>query len=127
VGRNSRGLEEIEVKLCYVAGGFAYFTSQDLKDQWGDDWDDAPYECNAGPPYTGDDWQIVKMAYDGEFETPEENYRIGYISVKDINAGAIPWLSDSYKNIHIYAGTSIEEFKNRIRMGGGNVYVKQQA
>ena len=27
-----------------------YFTS-DLENQWGDDWDDSPYEHNAGPPY----------------------------------------------------------------------------
>lgn len=30
---------------------FAYFTDIDLKDQWGDDWDDAPYEHNAECPY----------------------------------------------------------------------------
>ena len=27
-----------------------YFTS-DMTAQWGDDWDDRPYEHNAGPPY----------------------------------------------------------------------------
>lgn len=41
--------------LCYVDGleglpSLAYFTTQGLEDQWGDDWDDAPYEFNAGPP-----------------------------------------------------------------------------
>ena len=38
-------------KLCYVEGNIAYFTTQDLDKQWGDDWDDAPYEHNAGLPY----------------------------------------------------------------------------
>lgn len=28
-----------------------FFTDADLSDQWGDDWDDAPYDCNAGWPY----------------------------------------------------------------------------
>ena len=37
--------------LCYVKGPWAYFTTQPLKKQWGDDWDDAPYEHNAGEPY----------------------------------------------------------------------------
>ena len=37
--------------LCYVRGAWAYFTTQPLEDQWGDDWDDAPYEHNAGSPY----------------------------------------------------------------------------
>jgi len=30
--------------LCYVSGPWAYFTTQALNKQWGDDWDDAPYE-----------------------------------------------------------------------------------
>lgn len=38
--------------LCYVDGNRAYFTTQPLDQQWGDDWDDAPYEHNAGTPYT---------------------------------------------------------------------------
>ena len=37
--------------LCYVDGCWAYFTTQRLDHQWGDDWNDAPYEHNAGPPY----------------------------------------------------------------------------
>lgn len=49
-------------KLCYISGEsdydkpgpqefYAYFTTQALSEQWGDDWNDAPYECNAGSPY----------------------------------------------------------------------------
>ena len=37
--------------LCYVDEPWAYFTTQDLDKQWGDDWNDAPYEHNAGTPY----------------------------------------------------------------------------
>lgn len=37
--------------LCYIDGPWAYFTTQNLHKQWGDDWDDRPYECNAGSPY----------------------------------------------------------------------------
>ena len=60
-------------KLCYVEGCFAYFTTlTDIKDQWGDDWDDAPYEHNAGEPY---DWR-AKTTYvwlvDGKELTSEE-------------------------------------------------------
>lgn len=43
-------LRQNEPVLCYVDGGKAYFTTQKLEDQWGDDWDDAPYEHNAGIP-----------------------------------------------------------------------------
>lgn len=38
--------------LCYVDRPWAYFTTQSLSEQWGDDWNDAPYEYNAGPPYS---------------------------------------------------------------------------
>ncbi len=38
-------------RLCYVEGSWAYFTTQELKNQWGDDWNDTPYEHNAGDPY----------------------------------------------------------------------------
>jgi hypothetical protein len=37
--------------LCYVEGFWAFFTTRPLAEQWGDDWDDAPYEHNAGRPY----------------------------------------------------------------------------
>ena len=38
-------------KLCYVENSWAYFTTQELSEQWGDDWDDSSYESNAGQPY----------------------------------------------------------------------------
>ena len=37
-------------KLCYVRHNILYFTDS-FEKQWGDDWDDAPYEHNAGEPY----------------------------------------------------------------------------
>lgn len=104
-------------KLCYIRDNFAYFTTQDLDKQTGDDWDDAPYEHNAGEPYPpmlfnyvdgrkekdprdwNEDgtpkWEIYKVAYDYcGAETPAEiagsNSRY---SVDMINAKLIPWLS----------------------------------
>ena len=38
------------MRLCYLENNIMYFTS-DIKNQWGDDWDDRPYEHNAGKPY----------------------------------------------------------------------------
>ena len=38
-------------KLCYVSNGVLYFTNKELSEQWGDDWNDHPYEHNAGEPY----------------------------------------------------------------------------
>ena len=39
------------LRLCYIDSKCAYFTSQEIDKQWGDDWNDAPYEHNAGEPY----------------------------------------------------------------------------
>jgi len=55
-------LTDNDFRLCFVRIAYedredhepthvAYFTSQPIVDQWGDDWGDAPYEHNAGPPY----------------------------------------------------------------------------
>lgn len=44
-------MNENDPILCYVEGNFAYFTSKPLEETSGDDWDDAPYEHNAEPPF----------------------------------------------------------------------------
>jgi hypothetical protein len=49
--RSENKAEKKDPVLCYVDGVFAYFTTQSLKKQTGDDWNDAPYEHNAGEPY----------------------------------------------------------------------------
>jgi hypothetical protein len=109
-------------KLCYVKGAWAYFTNKEIKDQWGDDWNDAPYEHNAGEPYKpcwhnepehiakrgktcqceickrdwNDDgspkWRILKVAFDGNFSAPCETRYNSPYSVEAINAKAIAWL-----------------------------------
>jgi hypothetical protein len=115
--------------LCYVDGPWAYFTTQDLNEQWGDDWDDAPYEHNAGEPYTaykeGEDWQIIKVAFDGPLESPADiagsNSRY---SVRDINAGAVAWLMTRFtdKPICVQAGSTLATFRLAVEASGGHVY-----
>ena len=98
----------------------AYFTSIPLEKQWGDDWDDAPYEHNAEIPY--DDHydenhnrkeHTIKCVY----FTPKtnitlpEDYGFGGNSpfcVENINKGAIAWIFDGTTGI--YAGYSLEQF-----------------
>ena len=86
---------------------FAYFTPIGLDEQWGDDWDDAPYEYNAGEPYDSlyedkdengkwveyeiieipffvDSWKAVQPKEWGGCNSP--------FCVKDINGGAVAWL-----------------------------------
>lgn len=43
-----------QYRLCYIDGNKAWFTDN-FDRQWGDDWDDRPYQCNAEEPY--DSWR----------------------------------------------------------------------
>ena len=92
-------------RLCYVSNNILYFTDN-FKHQWGDDWNDAPYEHNADPPYEWDEreswkWNIthgrghiryiaimpewcIRQPCDGHLNSP--------YSVENINKGAIAWL-----------------------------------
>ena len=127
----STPVEPIVMRLCYVDGAFAYFTSRDLDRQWGDDWNDAPYEHNAGEPYlphTSDEesWEIRRIAWDGPLETPAEiagcNSRY---SVEMINGGATAWLTTSSwseSQVSIPAGVTIDEFAQLVKKAGGTVY-----
>jgi len=121
------------LRLCYVDGHWAYFTSTSLDKQWGDDWNDAPYEHNAGRPYQYDPtiesdrnkgpWFIVKVAWDGPFETPSDAYNNSPFSVQDINAGAIAWLRCLAQKVFIQAGVDPNTFIQKIKQCGGNVYL----
>jgi hypothetical protein len=122
--------------LCYVEGPWAYFTTRDLDKQWGDDWNDAPYEHNAGEPYEPyrDDqehWEIHKIAFEGPYETPAEKYSsYSPYSVEAINNKEIAWLSAEHYTINwpngrpepIFAGDTMEEFIQKMQAAGGKVY-----
>lgn len=119
-----------DLKLCYVRGPWAWFTTRELSEQWGDDWNDALYEHNAGPPYEriGHEegaWDIVKVAWDGWLEEPCERHLNSPWSVEQINAGAVAWLhSPSYEdaNVVIPAGTTLPEFRRLVAEARGHVY-----
>jgi len=120
-------------KLCYVEDNFAWFTTADLSDQWGDDWNDAPYEHNAGSPYAwreGDDkaeYKLMRVAFYSQLETPADisggNSRY---SVQAINAGAVAWLADRFgeKCTTISAGCNPETFIKTIKETGGDVFIQ---
>lgn len=128
-----------EPVLCYVRHGHAWFTTCPLGKQWGDDWNNAPYEHNAGQPY---DWrpymrdrgiepyEITEVYFDGPFEEPCEGKVNSQWSVEQINAGRVPWVagsrwgSESVRGVRIMAGTSISEFRRIVREVGGRVFVE---
>jgi hypothetical protein len=140
--------------LCYVhepwgsAAGSpptAYFTTQPLAGQWGDDWNDAPYDCNAGIPYTWHarrytkqpdgshawepnpepPWRIFMVEFTGPFETPRGVAFNTPYSVEMINGGKIPWLWTETAQpeipVVIPAGVTFSVFRKRVRRAGGTV------
>ena len=88
----------LDYELCYVNDNIAWFTSIPLTKQWGDDWNDAPYQHNASTPY--DDYKhdnefikhdLIRIAYYGSVSTPADFCQV-YKSVEEINRGEVPWL-----------------------------------
>lgn len=118
--------------LCYVDNNIAYFTTQNLSDQWGDNWGDAPYEHNAGKPYESDhegDWEIIKVPFECDLYTPCDYFNCSNtpFSVRDINKGIVPWLISpkwSDRDIKIFAGTTLDEFVRTIKSIGGRVWME---
>src|SRR5689334_17664881 len=52
--------------LCLSKDDWAYFSREPAKQQSGDDWNNAPYDTNAGEP-KGD---FCRVAFRGPFERP---------------------------------------------------------
>ena len=126
-----------EFYLCYIDENKAYFTSNWEK-QDGDDWNDKPYECNAGDPYKYDYSAPEMGVEDGrgiypEIELKELYFEFQYwvkvpsdsgsFSVDEINRGDIAWLRGDDFNIH--AKTTYEDFKKIVKEHGGTLYLKE--
>ena len=79
----------MQLKLCYCFNNIMYFTS-DMTAQWGDDWDDIPYEYNASPPYETRT-TVKKIAFIGDYSEPCGHFRNSPYSVAEINNGIIHW------------------------------------
>jgi hypothetical protein len=114
--------------LCYVDGAWGFFTTSPMPDQWGDDWNDAPYEHNAGAPYENEGAKVTRVAWYGPFETPDSDHTNSPWSVEQINAGHIAWLRPSKygpnsKGQAIFAGATFDAFARIIQAGGGQVFV----
>ena len=124
----------MEFRLCYVEGCWAYFTTRSVTDQSGDDWNDTPYECNAGEPYEDEGtvyadngtWEIMKVAFYGDFVPPCYDYLNSPWSVEQINKGVTPWLVAgrfSTETKKLFAGATFDEFVEFIQSNDGQVYI----
>lgn len=108
-----------------------FFTEADLEKQWGDDWDDAPYDCNAGWPYDDTSykdkdgkWQhtkhtilVLNISIDNKHcpVTPEEyGYYNSPFCVDTVNQGACAWMFFGKDCKPIYAGATPLDVFERI-------------
>lgn len=129
-------------RLCFVKESWAYFVNGDPTEVWGDDWNDAPHDCNAGPPYGTAGQAMEVVAFDGDLEVVGTAMngvgagRWGWLSVEEINAGAAPWLvqlrygarSDDDLiplGVTIPAGVTLAEFRKLVREACGYVYERR--
>lgn len=130
-------------KLCYIDGNKAWFTNN-FEQQWGDDWDDRPYEHNAGEPY--DHWSELIEDNEDIFRRKYKHYEIKHkclyfeieescclpcdhytnspYSVEDINKQAVAWIHTDEFNI--LAGTTYENFIDIIEKHGGKIYLPKE-
>ena len=127
---------EEKFELCYIDENKAWFTA-DWENQWGDDWNDRPYECNAGEPYEHNYHAPEQGVKDGRGIYPEIKHKtlyfdfpwridarrpcdMGRFSVEDINRGVVAWLSGD--NFVIPAKTSYEDFIKIVKDNEGKIY-----
>lgn len=107
----------------------------------GDDWNDSPYEDNAGEPY--DYWSELIEDNPNIWERKWKHNPInlkalyyetdlnemhpcdqGHYSVEDINKGKVAWISTS--KFTIYAGTTYKDFIKIIEDNDGVIYLPKR-
>lgn len=125
-------------RLCFVDENvWAYFSNVDPLEMGGDDWNDAPHDCNASEPYPRNGQEVYRVAFEGPYEMggtqschlnpPDVPY--GF-SADDLNAQAQPWLYDpGYGETYpkpksrIWAGLTLADFIEQVRADGGRIFL----
>ena len=119
---NNNLLKRKDLKLCFVENNVAYFTNN--PNQWGDDWNDKPYECNAGFPYKDEGFELVSISFNSNYNyiEPKEYFYSNKFSAEEINCKFIPWLiPEDVKYAPIFAGESIKDFTKKIKNANGEI------
>lgn len=150
MGMISTAINTDDFRLCYIDEcnygdlRIAFFTTAMLEDQWGDDWNDKPWEHNAGRPYHWADYRkmppyrITQIAFELDgWHLPlssEDGYRPHlWYSVEEINRKDVPWLEqdawtvkEGYDPFKIWAGCNLESFIAIVQRHQGMIYLPYQ-
>ncbi|MBO4542408.1 MAG: hypothetical protein J5725_04415 [Bacteroidales bacterium] len=99
-----------------------YLGADDCDDYWGDDWDDAPYEHNAGRVYERYIQGYVEFAFSLKYDVCEacHGYFNSPFSKEDMINRKVPCLTISTEpKIEIYLGDDIDKISRQITELGG--------
>ena len=101
-----------------------YLGADDCEDYWGDDWNDAPYEHNAGRVYQEYIKGYVEFAFSLKYNIYEacDGYFNSPFSKEDMINRKIPCLTicaSAEPEIKIYFGDNIDEVSKQIIELGG--------
>jgi hypothetical protein len=141
-------------RLCYIdprRPNCAWFTTAPItgpQRQWGDDWNDAPYEHNSEPPYEWaaymrtPEYHLERLYFEVDGEQPCDRSFNSPWSVEQINVGRVPWLilsdvkreaaldHDGHTIIEddpsvIMGGETIDGFKRKVKAAGGLIFTRE--
>ena len=116
-------------QLCLVKGNCAYFSKDKPSDVYGDDWNDAPYEHNAGEPY-GFKFPYFKVYFSAGLIDQTYMQTNSRYSVNDLNDRDCKhyWLRTDPCNVYInrfsieiYTGILFSAFVRLVELVGGEI------
>lgn len=99
-----------------------YLGEDNFNDYWGDDWDDAPYEHNAGRVYERYIQGYVEFTFPLKYSVCEacEGYFNSPFSKEDMKNRKVPCLTIyTEPEIKIYFGDNIDDISKQITKLGG--------
>lgn len=111
----------LDYKLCYMDqiddwNTFKLYFTNNFENQWGDDWNDRPANCNAGEPYT-DKSDVVSIIIEihGYGST---SFGGKVYSVEDMNNKKAVWLI--HENTFFEGGDTLREVFSKIEEFNNN-------
>lgn len=114
--------------VLYGNGFGLYLGADDCEDYWGDDWDDAPYEHNAGEVYQRYRQGYVEFTFPLKYSVCEacNGYFNSPFSKEDMKNRKVPCLTISTEmsdcteiKFKIYFGDNIDDISKQITELGG--------
>lgn len=119
-----KGIKQMKIIDFVLYGNtFGLYLGEDnCNDYWGDDWDDAPYEHNAGQVYKRYTQGYVEFVFPLKYSVCEacNGYFNSPFSKEDMMNRKVPCLTISTEpEIKIYFGDNIDEISKQITELGG--------